>query len=70
MREAAARELGALEPLGRAGFAALLEAALDPDEGVAEAAATALAEVAARQPFVARLQNWSIESAAVPHALH
>jgi hypothetical protein len=56
-REAAAYELGALEPLGGAGFAALLEAAeRDPDQEVREAAIAALADAHARKPLAARLE--------------
>lgn len=59
IREAAARELGALEQLGGDGFCALVAAAVeDRDENVRAAAKTALMETHARQPFRARLRNW------------
>ncbi len=59
IREAAARELGALETLGGDGYAALIEAAVnDRDEDVRAAAKNALAEAHGRQPLRARLRDW------------
>ncbi len=73
MREAAARELGALEPLGPAGYTALVEAALyDTHRDVRAAAQAALAEAHERQPLAARLPDWETAQAAAsdhPRAL-
>lgn len=59
IREAAARELGALDELGGDGYCALVAAAVeDSDENVRLAAKDALAETHARQPLRGRLRNW------------
>lgn len=57
VREAAAAELGALEPLGTAGFVALVQAAVeDGDEGVRATAAAALAKANTRLPIARRIR--------------
>jgi hypothetical protein len=59
-REAAAHELAALEPLGGAGFAALLRAAKhDSDEGVREASIVALRGALQRKPLASRLPTYA-----------
>ncbi|HEX8645506.1 MAG TPA: hypothetical protein VF715_01310 [Thermoleophilaceae bacterium] len=58
VRQAAAAELGALEPLGIAGFAALVQAAVeDRDDGVRATAAAALAEANRRLPIARRVRE-------------